>query len=301
MRKLLAPIRRIFGAWEEFKRLSSAIPDLLTNTERLRRHIDSEQQRNDQITKHMLAMAYILARKAARHQPPDTTPWPRLPPVGLALDEAFADLEKRVPGAYAQWRELLTVNSNAYEGFPLHSCSVPGHPSGSYFQKFAYPYLQGRVLDIGCGPQPVPLYLLDYPLDLIYGIDPISSPDCHPFNFANGVGEHLPWPDHSFDVVISGTSIDHVLLLDRTYSEIRRVLIPGGHFLVWVTFMAEAPPYDPTDPDIRPVDAYHLFHFTRETFESSILPYFKIESSCRVQVEIDHYFYALKPREQPTT
>ncbi len=94
------------------------------------------------------------------------------------------------------------------------------------FGCFLAPLLHGTVLDIGCGPQPVPSYLANYPTESIAGLDPLAAP--HPFVFHHGVAEFLPWDDASFDLVITATSLDHVLLLDRSIDEFRRVLKPGG-------------------------------------------------------------------------
>jgi arsenite methyltransferase len=47
-------------------------------------------------------------------------------------------------------------------------------------------------------------------------------------NFVDGEVESLPFPDESFDVVISNGVIDLVPDKDAVYSEIFRVLAPGG-------------------------------------------------------------------------
>lgn len=214
----------------------------------------------------------------------------------MSLPDIYSELEIRAPNAFRYWQELLSVNADTYDGFPVHSCSVKGHPSAELFRDYIYPYLNGRVLDIGCGPQPIPLYLKDYPLDLICGIDPISSE--HPFSFVNGIAEFLPWPENYFDVVIAATTLDHVLLLDRVYSEVCRVLKDNGRFLIWVCFVSGASPYDPYSPDLQPVDRCHLFHFDKGWFEEGIKEYFNIEEVLRVVVEINHHFYSLAPKKQ---
>jgi ubiquinone/menaquinone biosynthesis C-methylase UbiE len=47
-------------------------------------------------------------------------------------------------------------------------------------------------------------------------------------DFVEGEVESLPFPDESFDVVISNGVIDLVPDKDAVYSEIYRVLAPGG-------------------------------------------------------------------------
>jgi len=256
----------------------------------------SAEQRLDAFTKVLLHQRYLAARNSAFLQPKDPEKWPTATAIQRPIDAVYSEMERTTPEAFRHWRQLLSVNSEAYVGFPLHSCSVVGHPAGQYFQYFVYPYLDGRVLDIGCGPQPVPVYLQDYPLPLIYGIDPISDASGHPFVFETGIAEDLPWPDCTFKVVIAATSLDHVLLPDRAFSEVSRVLAKGGLFLVWVAFIENAPPYEPTNPDIRPVDQFHLFHFSKQSFENSVSKFFVIDHVCRLTVDIEHYFYALRPR-----
>ena len=166
----------------------------------------------------------VLAVREAARRPAQRRPWRRGPaPRRVAgapgLQECLARLEPLAPRAFALWREALDANAVAYEGLPVDSCSVAAHPGAARFQQFAQQHLKGYVLDVGCGPQPLPLYLAGYPTDRISGLDPLSPADQHPFDFASGVAEFLPWEDAQFDTVIAATSLDHVLLLDRALDE----------------------------------------------------------------------------------
>ena len=75
-----------------------------------------------------------------------------------------------MPRTFSLWKRLLDHNEQSYIGFPVHSCSVASHPSAVLFSSFVSRFRRGRVLDIGCGPQPVPLYLQQYPVDRVYGM-----------------------------------------------------------------------------------------------------------------------------------
>jgi len=194
----------------------------------------------------------------------------------IPIEKCFRLLEKAAPRGYRIWRELVDVNKNTYEGFPVHSCSVEGHPKAELFQLFLRPHLRGAVLDIGCGPQPVPCYLNNYPLNKLAGIDPLLPATEHPFVFVQGVAEFLPWSDSSFDTVVVSTSLDHVFLLDKVFQEIHRVLRPDGSFITWITFVPGARKYDPYSDDVAPIDQYHLFHFDKPWFDDMIKPYFVI-------------------------
>jgi len=51
-------------------------------------------------------------------------------------------------------------------------------------------------------------------------------------NFVKGDIEHMPLPDKSYDVVISNCVLNLVPDKEKAFSEIMRVLKPGGHFCV---------------------------------------------------------------------
>ncbi len=212
------------------------------------------------------------------------------------LQEYQSMLSSMAPMAYSQWMKLIEVNRKAYEGTPIHSCSVKGHLMADVFRDFIAFHLKGRVLDIGCGPQPVSWYLGDYPPHLISGIDPLMpEKEEHPFEFYQGVAEFLPWGDDEFDVVIVATSLDHVLLLDKVLREVHRVLKPGGRFLTWVYFVSGAKCYDPMSSDCAPVDQYHLFHFDKEWFEELMQHMFSVEEVFHLSVPAPSSFYSFVP------
>jgi arsenite methyltransferase len=50
--------------------------------------------------------------------------------------------------------------------------------------------------------------------------------------FVEGEAEHLPFPDASFDVVISNGVIDLIPDKDAVFSELYRVLTPGGRLQI---------------------------------------------------------------------
>lgn len=51
-------------------------------------------------------------------------------------------------------------------------------------------------------------------------------------NFVKGDIENLPFPDETFDYVISNCVINHAKDKQRAYAEIRRVLRVGGYFVI---------------------------------------------------------------------
>jgi len=215
----------------------------------------------------------------------------------ISLEDAFNALKGIVPKAYDQWRELLEVNAKTYDGFPLHSCSMRGHPMATLFKYFITPYLSGRILDIGCGPQSVPCYLNEVPLHSLYGLDPLSNQSDHPFPFHKGVAEFLPWCDGQFNVVVAATSLDHVLLLDKVFDEVYRVLDNGGFLIVWLAYVAGSKMYDPYDESIVKVDDYHMFHFDKSWLCSVLGDKFSIIHEINFELPHASTFLVMTPKK----
>ena len=158
----------------------------------------------------------------------------------------------------SRWQECQERNEAAMvrDGsgkWPLHSCSVDGHTMAQRFGAFIRSrVLGGRVLDIGCGPQPVASYLADTECDYLAGIDPIDG--AHPFDFHQGYAEELPYEDGSFTAALFATSLGHVCDPARALAEAARVVRAGGWVLVWETLF-------PTTEG----DTLHPFHLTTES------------------------------------
>lgn len=89
---------------------------------------------------------------------------------------------------------------------------------------------RGRVLDIGCGLQPYRPFL-DASQTEYVGIDregPLSKPTIV------GNAESLPFPDESFDVVLSTQVLEHLPEPERALAEAVRVLKRGGRLILTV-------------------------------------------------------------------
>ena len=100
---------------------------------------------------------------------------------------------------------------------------------------------RARVLDLGCGAGTDSLVAAQMvgPQGAVVGIDMTPAMLAKARRAATELGvtnaefleaevESLPFPDESFDVVISNGVIDLVPDKDAVYSEIYRVLVPGG-------------------------------------------------------------------------
>jgi SAM-dependent methyltransferase len=94
-----------------------------------------------------------------------------------------------------------------------------------------------KLLDIGIGKGDVIRIFLTYRPDIeIYGIDIVDQKKFLPavvhFSVANVVLEKLDFPDNYFDAVSVIHVIEHLNDLSNFFSEVFRVLKPGGAFYI---------------------------------------------------------------------
>jgi len=99
-----------------------------------------------------------------------------------------------------------------------------------------------RVLDVGCGTG----YLLRRLADRCPGTEQLTGVDAAPgmievaeaatsdqrVRYLHGVVEDLPFPDETFDLVVTTTSFDHWSDQLAGLRECARVLTPAGHFVL---------------------------------------------------------------------
>src|ERR1700686_3087947 len=98
----------------------------------------------------------------------------------------------------------------------------------------AYVTRDSRVLDLGCGRGGV-MELFWRDVKLAAGLDPdVSSLAEHRapgIPVVRGRGEHLPFADGSFDLVVCLWVLEHLERPEVVFREVRRALRPGGHFV----------------------------------------------------------------------
>lgn len=256
----------------------------------------TQSQQYNEISRLLIADRLHLAGIRNKHF--FLTPVNVLPRIeeGFDFQNVLRKLKIKYPVAFLIWEKLLETVLETYHSDPVSSYSVEGHPVAPYFSDYVAVYRKGRILDLGCGVASLPLYLRNYPLTAIAGIDPVMPDTPHPFVFVQGVAEFIPWPDNAFETIIISTSLDHVLSLDDTLSEIKRVLSPGGNIILWVSFIANAQPYNIYKENLTAIDAYHIFHFDEGWFEELMNRYFICYDKLRFDAQSYFYCYGHKSK-----
>jgi hypothetical protein len=86
--------------------------------------------------------------------------------------------------------------------------------------------------------------------------------------FLEGDTRSIPLPDDAVDVVVSFETIEHFYEQERFLAEVKRVLRPGGRFIV------SSPERDVYSPVGGPVNPFHVRELTREEFTALLNSYF---------------------------
>jgi len=91
-----------------------------------------------------------------------------------------------------------------------------------------------HILDVGAGSGHVPLMDFRGHAARICGIDPDERVVDNPYLDEGKVafGEAIPYPDDSFDLAFSCSVVEHLEHPAAVFAEVRRVLKPGGRYLI---------------------------------------------------------------------
>lgn len=142
---------------------------------------------------------------------------------------------------WATWQILQENGSLSYTSAPEFNLSVGQREDALAFQEFSHP--SGLILDIGCGPQEYPSYLPNG--SDVVGIDPLLGQQPRGFAFVQGVGEYLPFRNHTFDHILYATSLDHIIDPHRSLADAHRCLKPDGVISLWID--SQAPDFNSGD------------------------------------------------------
>ena len=136
------------------------------------------------------------------------------------------------------------LNNNAYLSYLFEkegSLSLANRSDVARFRLFINRYIKKDtevVVDVGCGIMKEPGYL-DYQLFkknkiFVVGIDPIDSDNFEGLRIV-GCSEYIPLMDKKADIAIFATSLDHVCSINRTLTEVNRILKVKGKVIIWMS------------------------------------------------------------------
>jgi len=98
----------------------------------------------------------------------------------------------------------------------------------------AYATPETAVLDLGCGRGGV-VELFWREVKLAAGLDPdepsLAERRTRGMQVITGRGEQLPFAPETFDLIVSVWVLEHLRTPETVFSEVHRVLRPGGHFI----------------------------------------------------------------------
>jgi SAM-dependent methyltransferase len=247
---------------------------------------------------HELTAVQFELRAKASSKSSLRVPYPAeryLPADPKSFAQILAQAEINFSRVYSLWKQRLHATKKAFAETKVGNAAHAADPRSRLFRSLVETHAIGRVLDVGCGVFGRPYYLTSYPAELISGLDPLDPFQPPDFEFVQGVSEYLPWRDESFSTIISATSLDHCMSLDRSLAEMRRVLRPAGRLLLWIDSVPGAVPYMPNEPKFEPADQYHLFHFDTVWFEPMLVANFEIVDRMELRNrQFNRVMYVLK-------
>ena len=175
------------------------------------------------------------------------------------IDSYLDKLKTLWPNHFGIWSTLFENGKTSYYTQREASCSHRDHWYARLFGAYVDLHAFGRLLDIGCGPHGLPSYLSHYDTCLISGLEPLEATGPINFEYVRGFNQFLPWPDQAFNTVVSGTSLDHVISLERSLDEVRRVLTSDGRYSVWLASVPGAPIYDENATKVKQLTSFICF------------------------------------------
>ncbi len=150
------------------------------------------------------------------------------------------------------------------------------------------PLQEARVLELGCGKAEKTRIVaqkaasvLALEVDKIQLAENMKISDLPNVSFGHGGAENIPAPDSSFDVILMFRSLHHVPieLMDQAFSEIHRVLKPGG--IVYISEPIFAGDFN---------EILKLFHNEKIVREAAFAAELRAISSHRMELTTQRFF-----------
>ena len=172
---------------------------------------------------------------------------------------------------WAAWDQLQANGLVSYREDPEHNLAVGVRPDCLDFSDFCA--FDGRVLDVGCGPQPWPAYFRAHTARTRFvGVDPLIETSSGQYLQLRAVAEYLPFRSGAFDHVVFATSIDHFVDPVQALREAGRTCRADGEINLWIGEKRAGAPARAESPEWylrleRPAGSEDLFHIKRLDLE----------------------------------
>jgi ubiquinone/menaquinone biosynthesis C-methylase UbiE len=207
---------------------------------------------------------------------------------------------------WASWDQLQANGVVSYTQDTTRNLGVGDRPDYLQFSRFCN--FEGRVLDVGCGPQAWPTHFKHHATGTQFiGVDPLVGEVAADYLQVRALAEYLPFQDSAFDHVVFATSLDHFINPLPVLQEAVRVCKPGGSIDIWIGEKSPEAPKPSVSPAwyqklVKPEGAEDVFHFKR--LESTEVKEFLRRANLEIIAEECHdvdayrknYFFKVRPR-----
>jgi ubiquinone/menaquinone biosynthesis C-methylase UbiE len=159
-------------------------------------------------------------------------------------------------------------------------------------------YRGKRIIDIGCGPRGS-LEWADMAAERV-GLDSLANEymklgaDKHKMTYVDSGAESIPFPTAHFDAAFAFNSLDHVRDLTKVVAEIKRIVRPGGLFLLITEIGHEPTATEPQSFSFEVVD-----RFTPEYLPAWSQAYEIEHSQVYQSIDAGRIYDRLNPAKRP--
>lgn len=130
--------------------------------------------------------------------------------------------------------EIYTAHTNPFDQEEYEGLDVERRTLVKLVKRLQKLHPNGRLLDMGCGRGDFLRIAKDYGFD-VYGSDLSTAPSPHTdIPIFQGFLKDANLPSHSFDVIVTRNTLEHIFNPNEDLQELNRLLKPGGLLYVKV-------------------------------------------------------------------